>query len=105
VKADERSEEVIKDLERISPVSDERGQPLLKDEVHKVIHKLKKSGSDGIVGEILELQAGALEEEIFSIMKSVWMRRRHQRNGPSPLSQTSKKVTRESVATIGQPDL
>jgi len=75
VEAHERSEEVMKDLEKISPAADETDQPLLKDEVHKAIHKLKKHkspGSDGIVGEILQAGGDALEEEIFSIMKSVW---------------------------------
>ena len=109
VEAHERSEEVMKDLEKISPAADETDQPLLKDEVHKAIHKLKKHkspGSDGIVGEILQAGGDALEEEIFSIMKSVWDEEAIPEEWTKSIIVTiPKRVTCESVATIGQSHL
>ena len=74
--------------------------------MHKAINKLKKHkspGSDGIVGEIIQAGGDALEEEIFSIMKSIW----EEETIPEEWTKSSivtipKRVTCESVATIGQ---
>ena len=102
----ERSQEVMKDLEKISPAADERNQPLLKDEVHKAINKLmkhKSPGSDGIVGEIIQAGGDAFEEELFSIMKSIWEEETIPEEWTKSIIVTiPKRVTCESVATIGQ---
>jgi hypothetical protein len=77
--------EIKKKLEEISPASQDRRQPILQDEVHRVIQKLKNnksSGSDAVPGEAIKAGGEYLEQELYQIIKrSLGKWRRHRKNG------------------------
>jgi hypothetical protein len=71
----EQREKVKMELKEITPETEDRRQPLLRDEVHRAITRSKhhkSPGTDGIVVEVIQAGGEEVEKEIYEIMTKIW---------------------------------
>ena len=70
----EQKEKVKTELKEITPETEDRRQPLLREEVHRAITRSKhhkSPGTDGIVVEVIQAGGEEVEKEIYEIVRKI----------------------------------